>query len=111
MQSIDSLIISLYNFYNIFKSKEGATMQEPIYSRRYPKDGEGGRAKEASGKEKWDFLRGPLRRDMIFGKVVEVTNRSHSDVDIFEGNETMLVKIYFDFPSSICELDGMLSMA
>ena len=86
-------------------------MQEPIYSRRYPKDGEGGRAKEASGKEKWDFLRGPLRRDMIFGKVVEVTNRSHSDVDIFEGNETMLVKIYFDFPSSICELDGMLSMA
>lgn len=91
-------------------------MPEPIYSRRYRKDEESRRAKksmefEALGKEKWAFLRGQLRRDVVFGKVVEVTNRNECDVDIFEGNGTMIVKIYFDFPSCIYELDGVLSLA
>lgn len=91
-------------------------MPEPIYSKRYPKKRKNGRAEEGMGfencgKEKWDFARGQLRRDMIFGKVVEVTNRNECDVDIFEGNGTMIVKINFDFPSCIYELDGVLGMA
>lgn len=91
-------------------------MPEPVYSRRYPRDGKSGRAKEAVefealGKEKLDFLRRQQRRNLILGKVIEVTNRSHCDVDVFEGNGTMLVKIYLDFPRAISELDGMLSMA
>lgn len=91
-------------------------MPEPIYSKRHPKEGKSGCEEESVefeelGKEKWDFLRGQLRRDLIFGKVVEVTNRNECDVDIFEGNGTMIVKIYFDFPRSIYELDGVLSLA
>lgn len=91
-------------------------MPEPIYSRRYPKEGENGPANgEAesgfSGHEKSDYARGQLRRDQIIRKVAEVTNRLECDVDIFEGTGTMLVKIYFDSPRIISGLDDMLSMA
>lgn len=88
-------------------------MPEPIYSKRYRKDERATDAMEfdAPGKEKCNFLRGQLRRDLIFGKVVEVTNRNECDVDVFEGNGTMIVKIYFDFPSCMYELDGVLSLA
>lgn len=91
-------------------------MPEPIYSKRYPKEERSALAKDRMafgdwGKENWDFTRRQLRRDLIFGKVVEVTNRNECDVDIFEGSGTMLVKIYFDSPRVISELDGMFSMA
>ncbi|MCM1150021.1 MAG: hypothetical protein NC319_08080 [Butyricicoccus sp.] len=91
-------------------------MSEPIYSKRYPREGEGGRAKgkaefEAPGSEKPDFARGQARRDMILRKVIEATSRSQCDVDIFEGNGTMLVKIYLDFRRSISGLAGMLRIA
>lgn len=91
-------------------------MPEPIYSKRYPREGKNGRANGALefdffGHEKWDYTRGQLRRDQIFGKVIEVTNRNECDVDIFEGIGTLLVKIYFNSPCFISELDGMFSMA
>ncbi len=91
-------------------------MPEPIYSRRYPRDGEGGCAKAAAeseslGSEKAGLARGHARRDMILGKVIEATSRSRCDVDVFEDEGTMLVKIYLDFRRSISELAGMLRMA
>ncbi len=91
-------------------------MPEPIYSRRYPRDGEGGRAKggaefESQGCEKAEPARGHARRDMILGKVIEATSRNRCDVDVFEENGTMLVKIYLDFRRSISGLAGMLRMA
>lgn len=90
-------------------------MPEPIYSRRYPKDGEEERPGDVMeiedlGKGNRVYLR-EQRRDLIFGRVVEVTNNNRCDVDIFEGDETLLVKIYLDYPCNIHELNGMLGMA